>query len=939
MLPNSAFSPEAKRIMIPRSVSGLCLALGLVVSRISSAAPIVVDAAGDNLIAGDNLCTLREAIDNANWDTDLSNGDCEPGLPGMDAIQIQPGLPAIVLNGTPLVLKKSMAIIGPAAGQPISGDAASRVVEISGENDPGGSHEYRLENLSISDGRTTGNSDESGSNFTCQHQGAGLCIVSGSVAVSRRLVLNNIHVHNNLTTGQHGNGAGLYARVEDLDIANSVFEDNEALAGTGGAIHVDQAGGRVRISNVRISGNKAGGVWGTGGIRAMHLASLIVDRATFYGNQAIGTGIQALSLERVDFAQVGSSRFSVNMSLDAGGNMTHIGYAMGVSGIAGSVPILVLSNSWLDQGLGCGLLLNAVDAYLSGSTISRNQCETPGAGLRVIDATVDVTASSLIDNLSPFAAIVVDRGRLTLQSSTIVGNQATNLGEAGGVRLDDGTLILRSTILAENIAAEGSFKRVGSGARIDAYTSQFSDSSAEINGTSSGNLFQGTTNVAAFGNYGCAIEAGDTVVGPAGCVQMRALSANSPAIDQGQAHGAAYDQRGVGFARVEGSTADIGAYEYQMPQISIEAVDASKVEGNGGTSAFEFRVRRNGDTRAESWAEWHIQGHGASPADASDFPPSTWIGGTAHFAVGTAETTFSVFVNGDITAESTEAFRVALGALTNGTMGSASSATGEIINDDAFFPSAVLTLTRLEGDRHEGQYFSSTHRFRVTRSQVTSGTCSFQLEMIAGSGPLAPDAADFVGWIPGVAATYVMMPGNTQWDFEVQVAGDGSLEFDETFVLRLQNASGCGIDVSANQVSSTILNDDSSLWIEAVTASAPEGNAGSTAFSMLIQRGGSDVHPASVTWAVSGIGPDPASANDFSGGDFPSGVVNFAAGQSEVLIAVNVVGDSTIEADESFRVTLSNPNGGDIDPTYQADATIVNDDAIGANEIFNDSFE
>lgn len=909
----------------------------LVASAAAQSLPIIVDTANDNATAGDGQCTLREAIDNANWDYEFTQGDCEPGLPGMDTIQIQAGLPTIVLNGTSLELLKSMAIIGPAAGQAISGNAASRVIEIAGQNDLAGVHEYRLENLSIYDGRTTGNSDESGSNFTCQHQGAGVCMVSGSVNVSRRLVLRNVHVHDNVTLGQHGNGAGLYARVEDLDIADSVFEDNETVAGSGGAIHVDGADGRVRISNVRIASNKAGGVWGAGGIRAKYLASLIIDRTTFYANQAIGTGTQALSLERVVYAQVSGSYFLVNMSLDAGANLTNNGFAVGASGLAGESSVLVMSNSWIDQGLGCGLLLNTVDAYLSGSTISRNHCETPGAGMRVIDATVDATASSLIDNVSPFASVVVDSGRLTLQSSTIVGNQATTLGEAGGVRLDDGVLVLRSTILAGNAGMEGSFERVGAGARIDATTSQFSDGPGEINGTSSGNLFQGTTNVGAFGDYGCAAKAGDTVVGPALCVQMRALSANSPAIDQGQAHGAAYDQRGVGFARVEGSAADIGAYEYQVPQISIEAVDASKVEGNSGTTALTFRVRRNGDTRAESWAAWNIQGHGANPADSGDFPASTWIGGTAYFAAGTTETLFNVYVNGDTAAEPTEGFQVALGALTNGTMGSASSATGQIINDDSFFPSAVLSLTRLEGDRHEGQYFSSAHRFRVTRSQVTTGTCSFQLEVLAGSGPFAPDAADFVGWTPGVLMTYVMMPGATQWDIDVDVAGDSALEFDETFELRLQNASGCGIDANANQVSSTIRNDDSSLWIEAVTTSAAEGNAGSTPFSMMLLRGSSDLNPATVTWTVSGTGANPASAADFSGGAFPTGTANFAAGQSEVLIAINVAGDTANEPDEGFRVTLSNPNGGDIYPTDHVDATIVNDDT--GNEIFKNSFE
>lgn len=923
----------------PSSARMFAVCLGMLLSGAAVAVPIVVDSANDNLIAGDGACTLREAIDNANWDADLTGGDCEPGLPGMDTIQIQAGLPAIVLGGSELEVRRTMAIIGPPGGQAIDANQLSRVLHVRMDLDSAGTQHYRFERLHLANGRTALFSD-SGDIHNCHGRGAGLCAASPAVNVTHDIVLRDMAFEDHRTTLLNGDGGALYASVESISVENSRFLGNSSGMGSGGAIAFFGPGsGAARLSNLRIAGNRADLAEG-GGMAIEGFHSVELDRATLSNNIARNNHPMALSLRQVDFAHISNSRIEANLNLGSNGNtITHEGYAVRALKEGSATPVLLVSNTVIDQNLGCGLGAIGVAAFISQSTISRQSCAHDGAALRVSDADVDATASSFIDNTSPFAAVSLDGGSLTLQSTTIVGNQATSLGEAGGVRLDDGTLILRSTILAENAGSEGSFERVGALARIDASTSQFGDASAEINGTNSGNLFQGGANVGPFDAYGCSVKAGDTVLGPAACVPLRPLSSNSPALDQGQAHGAAYDQRGAGFTRVEGNAADIGAHEYQAPLISIEAVDASKVEGNSGTTAFPFRVLRNGDTRAESWAAWNIQGHGASPADSGDFPPGTWIGGTAYFAVGATEATVNVFVNGDTTAESTEGFQVSLAALTNGTMGSASSASGEIINDDAFFPSAVLTLTRLDGDLHEGQYFSSTHRFRVTRSQVTTGTCSFQLEVLAGSGPFAPDAADFVGWTPGVAASYVMMPGNTQWDIEVEVAGDSSLEFDETFELRLQNAGGCGIDTSANLVSSTIFNDDSSLWIEAVTASAPEGNSGSTAFSMLIQRGSSDLHPATVTWTVAGTGANPASAADFSGGIFPSGTVTFAAGQSEMLIAINVGGDTSNEPDESFRVTLSDPSGGDIYPTEYVDATIVNDDSTGADEIFRNSFD
>jgi CSLREA domain-containing protein len=43
------------------------------------AASIVVDSALDNTTANNNLCTLREAINNANANSDTTSGDCTAG--------------------------------------------------------------------------------------------------------------------------------------------------------------------------------------------------------------------------------------------------------------------------------------------------------------------------------------------------------------------------------------------------------------------------------------------------------------------------------------------------------------------------------------------------------------------------------------------------------------------------------------------------------------------------------------------------------------------------------------------------------------------------------------------------------------------------------------------------------------------------------------------
>ena len=53
----------------------------------ASAAGITVNSTADNLTAGDSNCTLREAIGNANSNSDTTSGDCTAGS-GADTITL-----------------------------------------------------------------------------------------------------------------------------------------------------------------------------------------------------------------------------------------------------------------------------------------------------------------------------------------------------------------------------------------------------------------------------------------------------------------------------------------------------------------------------------------------------------------------------------------------------------------------------------------------------------------------------------------------------------------------------------------------------------------------------------------------------------------------------------------------------------------------------------
>ncbi len=116
------------------------------------------------------------------------------------------------------------------------------------------------------------------------------------------------------------------------------------------------------------------------------------------------------------------------------------------------------------------------------------------------------------------------------------------------------------------------------------------------------------------------------------------------------------------------------------------------------------------------------------------------------------------------------------------------------------------------------------------------------------------------------------------------------------------------------------------LAIAATDASKLEGNSGNTPFTFTVSRTGDVTGSTSVSYAVTGSGSNPANAIDF-GGVFPSGTLNFDPNVLNQLITVNVSGDTLLESNEGFAVTLSNPSGGATINAASAIGTILNDDS------------
>src|SRR5262249_60106039 len=103
---------------------------------------------------------------------------------------------------------------------------------------------------------------------------------------------------------------------------------------------------------------------------------------------------------------------------------------------------------------------------------------------------------------------------------------------------------------------------------------------------------------------------------------------------------------------------------------------------------------------------------------------------------------------------------------------------------------------------------------------------------------------------------------------------------------------------------------------------------GSMSFTFTITRSGDTSSVTTVEYAVTGSGANVADVNDFTGASLPGGTVTFAAGVSSQVVTISVQGDTVVEANEGFTVTLSNASKTGRATSRTSEGMITNDDAI-----------
>jgi predicted extracellular nuclease len=240
------------------------------------------------------------------------------------------------------------------------------------------------------------------------------------------------------------------------------------------------------------------------------------------------------------------------------------------------------------------------------------------------------------------------------------------------------------------------------------------------------------------------------------------------------ANGAIQDTSGNGFAGVAAGGLDFTTAAAQS--FSIAATDASKAEGNVGTTPFTFTVTRTNPSGGAT-VDWSLTGVGGSgQAGAADFAGPT--SGTLVFTGAETTKTITLAVSGDLAVEPNEAFSVTLANASAGSEIATASAAGTIQNDDV----PLTAIYTIQGNGHisqlAGQAVSTTG---VVTAVDTNGSRGFYIQDPNGDGNPATSDGIFVflpsGALPEVG--HLVRVSGTVQEFTAPGSAVGSFSTTE----------------------------------------------------------------------------------------------------------------------------------------------------------------
>lgn len=286
------------------------------------------------------------------------------------------------------------------------------------------------------------------------------------------------------------------------------------------------------------------------------------------------------------------------------------------------------------------------------------------------------------------------------------------------------------------------------------------------------------------------------------------------------------------------------------PSVSI-AVAPATVSEDGATNLV-YTVTRSLNLTSATVVNITTSGTATSGSD--------YTGGVATATIAAGATTATITINPTVdgTVEADETVILTVAAGTGYTVGSPSSATGTILNDDV--PSASISVAPASVTE-DG---ASNLIYTVTLSQASVSPVSVNF---TASGT-ATSGTDYAA----VTSPLAIPAGNTTGTITINPAADATPESDETVILTLN--AGTGYVVGApTSATGTLLNDDVPVTLS--PASLPNGTVAAGYSQTVTASGGTGPYSFAITAGALPAGLTLSSGGALSGTPTAGGTFNF----------------------------------------------------------------
>ncbi len=363
--------------------------------------------------------------------------------------------------------------------------------------------------------------------------------------------------------------------------------------------------------------------------------------------------------------------------------------------------------------------------------------------------------------------------------------------------------------------------------------------------------------------------------------------------------------------RIVNDDSDLGASMVSVHNLALS-------EGDAGSAEWPVLVRCLPAPARTVRVDYEVV-YGS--ADSTDFDRPA--NGTLTFEPGMTDRTIPITIFGDTDVEPNEAFTVRLTRISGGASLGDTAATITIVNDDDA-PAVLAFTVRLDKP-----------------SEVDDITVDYATGL--DDRPDDPDD-DEDDLHPAGADDFEAVHGTLTFPFDddgaaavltrtirVPLRGDLSPEDDETFLVTLSDATNAKI-FKATGVG-TILNDDTLIGFDpaCLDVRLAEGDSATTDVTLDLVLSDPITRPVRVRYITAHGGGDHATHDDdYAPVAAPGREVLFVKdddGTYRATITIAIAADATIEADETFTVTLLDPTGGTLDAAAAvATVTILDDD-------------